>query len=208
MNECGAKTRSGGTCKRAPTSNGRCNLHGGRAGRPVVHGRYSKHLPQRLASRYEEALADPDLIAQRDEIATIDARISELLSRLDSTETSLGWKLAWKLRQAEKAGGPEGMKAGLQLDTILESGLKDSATWEEVAGFIEQRRRCADTEQKRLAALDQFVTAKQANVLVAAIIRLVSENVPDADARSRIAQGLVALVGGADQPGANAAAVH
>lgn len=48
---CGAKTRSGGTCKRAPMSNGRCNLHGGKSsGAPkintnaVTHGFYSDAL--------------------------------------------------------------------------------------------------------------------------------------------------------------------
>ena len=46
---CGAKTRAGGTCQRAPMRNGRCYLHGGRsllgyAHPNYKHGRYSKYL--------------------------------------------------------------------------------------------------------------------------------------------------------------------
>lgn len=45
---CGAKTRGGGTCQKAPMPNGRCRMHGGLAGAPkgnknaLKHGIYSR----------------------------------------------------------------------------------------------------------------------------------------------------------------------
>jgi glucans biosynthesis protein len=57
---CGARTRSGGTCKAAAMPNGRCRMHGGRSpGAPIgnknawKHGRYSA-----------EAIAERKLIRQ------------------------------------------------------------------------------------------------------------------------------------------------
>lgn len=204
MNECGAKTRGGGACKRPAMANGRCNLHGGKStGGPLVAGgRHSKYLPQRLQARYQEALQDPELLSLNAEVAVIDTRLGELFQRLSGTETSLGWVKAHKLRQQEKVGGPDGIKAGQELDQLLEEGLVDTATWNEIGSLIEQRRKCAESEAKRLAQLDQFITAKQANVLIAAIIKLVTDNVDDAGTRARIAQGLVGLVNHGDSAGA------
>jgi hypothetical protein len=50
---CGAKTRAGTPCKRAPNFTGRCNLHGGKsrvwfAHPNYKHGLYSKYSPNRL----------------------------------------------------------------------------------------------------------------------------------------------------------------
>jgi len=38
---CGAKTRSGGTCRQPAMKNGRCRLHGGKSKAGPEHGRYS-----------------------------------------------------------------------------------------------------------------------------------------------------------------------
>ena len=83
---CGAKTRKGTPCLRAPMVNGRCNLHGGKtpigAALPQFKtGRYSKYLPARLAERYHEAERDPELLSLRSELALVQARLAELISK-------------------------------------------------------------------------------------------------------------------------------
>lgn len=45
-------------------------------------GRYSKSLPTRLLADYESALADPDLIAVREELALLVAREGELVAEI------------------------------------------------------------------------------------------------------------------------------
>lgn len=204
MKVCGAKTRGGKECQRAPMANGRCSNHGGLSpGAPLTAGgRHSKYLPQRLAARFAEAQKDAELTSVASEIALIDTRLSELFERLDTTETSAAWAAAYKLYKESK--GPDKMKAyaaDKALGDVLEKGLADVAAWNEICGLVEMRRKCAETEGKRLAQLDQFVTAKQANVLMAAIVKLVTENVADADARRRIAAGLAELAGPGDKPG-------
>lgn len=43
LHTCGAKCRrTGQPCKNRPMANGRCRMHGGKAGCPPVHGRYTK----------------------------------------------------------------------------------------------------------------------------------------------------------------------
>ena len=79
---CGAKTRSGAPCKGKPMRNGRCRMHGGKAGRPPKHGLYSKYLSDPVRARYEEFLADPHLKDLRHEIA----RLRALLAGLDDND--------------------------------------------------------------------------------------------------------------------------
>ena len=81
---CDAKTRAGTPCRRAPMPNGRCSKHGGKslagiASPRFTTGRWSAVLPTRLAARYQAAQADPALLAARDEVALVDARIAEVL---------------------------------------------------------------------------------------------------------------------------------
>src|SRR5436305_15207335 len=97
--QCKARNRAGKRCGKAAAA-GRevCRLHGGASLRGVAHpnfahGRYSKCLPDRLIGRYEAAQRDPELVAMRDEIALVDVRIGELLSRLDSGESGATWAL-------------------------------------------------------------------------------------------------------------------
>jgi hypothetical protein len=56
---CGAKTRAGTPCRRAPMFNGRCSLHGGKsrgwfAHPNYKHGRYSKYSPVPLMEKVEK----------------------------------------------------------------------------------------------------------------------------------------------------------
>lgn len=170
-------------------------------------GRHSKYLPKRLAERYLEAQQDTELLSISAEVAVIDTRLGELFGRLDTTETSAAWVLANKLFHKMRADDPkERLAAEAELGDVLEQGLADVAAWSEIGSLIEQRRRCAETESKRLALREQFVTAKEALVLMAAIIRLVTDNVSDLDARRRISAGLIQLAGPADRRGS--AALH
>lgn len=94
--QCTARSkRSGERCKK-PAMRGRtvCRSHGGATPRGIAstnfrHGRWSKDLPAQLASRYEEARHDPELLSLRDEIALVDAQISTVLSGADVEATRI-----------------------------------------------------------------------------------------------------------------------
>jgi hypothetical protein len=99
---CGAKTRKGTPCQNPAMANSRCRMHGGHAVRGAEHGgfkhgRYSGSIPDRLAERFEEALADEDRHDLRDEIALSEAKIYDLFSSMrDGPASSAGERRAWK----------------------------------------------------------------------------------------------------------------
>lgn len=190
--KCGAKTRSGGRCKRAPAPGyNRCNLHGGKTprGHALPHtktGRYSKHLPTRMAARYLEAETDGELISLRSDVALLDARIADLLARVDSGESGRIWsdtKAAFEaLRKANREHDTaKATEALFELDRLITRGQTDYATWAEVVNLVEQRRRTVDSERKHLQQMGQLVAVEQMMVLAGALLASVKQHVSDRD---------------------------
>ena len=103
---CGARTRAGAPCRQPGTgAGGRCRLHGGAslsgaASPSFRHGRYSRFLPARLLDRYVAAQTDPERLSLLAQLALLDARLSNVLSRVDSGETGGTWRA---LRQTYSA---------------------------------------------------------------------------------------------------------
>ncbi|WP_319588063.1 HGGxSTG domain-containing protein [uncultured Desulfobulbus sp.] len=54
---CGAKTRSGGSCKQPSMQNGRCRLHGGKSLSGKAHGRYKHGQFTKIAKEERRRLA-------------------------------------------------------------------------------------------------------------------------------------------------------
>jgi hypothetical protein len=204
-NYCGAKTRSGQPCRGKRMPNGRCRMHGGGslggiASPNFKHGRYSKYLPSRLAERYQEAVKDPELLALREEIALVEARIHDLMGRVDAGEAGSLWKETQRiytdLRQAISKGDANAMATALdRMGEIIENGRGDYAAWSEIYKLIEQRRRLAESERKRLIDMEQMISSERAMVMISNISNLIHENVTDRVALVRIAEGLRKLVG-------------
>lgn len=104
---CGAKTRDGSPCQRpagwgTEKTRGRCKQHGGKAGRPPTHGRYSKAARESLAEKIEEAREQP-IEDIRDEVAVLRALLNDYLNdvaTVDEEVVSDITKLATELRRA------------------------------------------------------------------------------------------------------------
>lgn len=84
---CGAKTKAGGKCQRAPMLNGRCYRHGGATPRGMasanfVHGFRVRHLPPDLAQLTQDAKTDPELMQLRVDLATVEALLNTTTARL------------------------------------------------------------------------------------------------------------------------------
>src|SRR5918992_3542816 len=96
--QCRAKSkRSQVQCRKAAVV-GRevCSMHGGKSlVGPAVNtyrsGRHSRYLPVRMAAKYQEAEHDPELLSLRDQIALVDARLADLLARVDTGESGSLW---------------------------------------------------------------------------------------------------------------------
>lgn len=197
--------RTGENCKaRAMRGKDVCYHHGGKTPTGVAlpqtrTGRYSKYLPERLAERYEQAASDPDLLALREDVALLDARLSQLLSKADAGESAEAWKRirkALKDYQKARAGGkPERKKETLYaLEDAIEKGGSDLEVWEEIASHLEMRRKLTESERKRLIEMNQMVRADQAMTLVAALVATVRRHVTDRDQLAAISSDISSLM--------------
>jgi hypothetical protein len=154
-------------------------------------GRYSKYIPTRMLERYNEAIADPELLAQRHEVALIDARLGDLLKRADEADPSKALEQARLYNiEIQKAVHDENygrmLVMALQLDGVLNDAQDDHHVWDEVQSLIEQRRKVVESERKRLVEMQQMVSTEKALTLVTALLAAVKENVPDRQALTAI----------------------
>lgn len=212
--KCGAKTRAGGRCQQHALPNGRCRFHGGKslggiASPTFKTGRYSKYLPTRLLERYQASADDPELLALRHDIALVDARLADVLARVDTVESGALWKrlqathAALVLAQAKD--NAQELTTGLsELGLLIGRGLGDWATWEEIGRLVEQRRRLVESETKRLVAGHQVLRLDEANLLILALAQAVRNHVADHGTLNAINAEFARLLGRQAPAGADA----
>lgn len=201
---CGAKTRAGHPCQRAPMPNGRCSKHGGKQPAPgithpnTVHGRYSKALPARLRANAEAALNDDDLLSMNQAVSVLDARLIDLFGRLEEDAGSKAWLLMRDqlnvvlnyLREDRLAAALGATTDALE---IVRSGLAESAMWLDIMSTMEQRRKLVDTEIKRRKEMGNLLTAEQALTMLHNVAFIVRQHVDDDRVVQAIGRELVAL---------------
>lgn len=214
MTQCTAKNRQGGQCKQ-PAVNGtsKCRYHGGAsligaASPSFKHGRYSRHLPTRLAARYAEALADPQLLELRDEIALVGTRQSELLTHLDSGMSLQRWRAAQAaygdLMGAVRSKDSKALQAAIvALGDALGEGANDYAVWQAVIELTEQRRKLVESEHKRLVAMQQMLSVEQTMTLIAQLAESIRKHVSDPTTLAGITAEFARII----RTGANGSAV-
>jgi hypothetical protein len=171
-----------------------------------VDGRRSKYLPNRLLGQYRALLADPELVAVRDDVALIDSRSNDLLRRVDLGESGQLWR---RLRAthvafmaAQRVGDVDAAADALaELGGLIDAGADDVEVWADIVDAIEIRRRLVDTEARRQRDLDGMITVDLAMSLVAAVGEIVNAKVTDQDVRREIARDVYALIDhGDDDP--------
>lgn len=201
---CGARTRSGAPCRASAMPNGRCRMHGGKSLRGIASptfkdGRRSKYMPSRLLETYRQGLTDKELLDLQDEISLIDARLNDVLGRVDTGEAGIHWH---KMREAYdllidslRRKSPDDQRQALHdLDDLTRKGQADWQAWHEIMALIEQRRKLVEAEQKRRISMQQMITAEQAMALTAAILETVKRNVTDRTALNAIQADVTRLI--------------
>lgn len=175
-NKCGAKTRSGGKCQRAPCKGrNRCRLHGGAShpGGPdhpaYRHGRLSKYqLPDRLSERVERALADPELLSLRQQIAVMDGRLAELLSQVNEMAPAETWGRLHAAMESFDNGDGEAIDT---IRSLIESGNQDVLVWKGIESATEQLRKLIESERRAEIEADTMMSVTS---VLSAMTRLMS----------------------------------
>lgn len=170
-------------------ANGRCRMHGGStpkgfASPQTVTGRYSKYIPTRMAARYEESQRDEALLGLRAEVSLVDARLADLLERVDSGESSSAWqavKRAYDEFDKAVATGDAGKRLAAfnALGATITQGQADYAAWHEIGEQIEQRRKLVESERKHMEQMGQMITLQQSMLLVGQLTDVLSRHVTD-----------------------------
>jgi hypothetical protein len=79
------------------------------------------------------------------------------------------------------------------VESRLDAGVSDYEAWREIQALIEQRRKLADSEARRLVVLQQMISAERLTVLLGAIVDIMARHVPDRQVLSKIATDLQRL---------------
>lgn len=210
MAQCTATSKAtGAQCKNsAVPGKTKCRFHGGKALSGVAHpnfktGKYSQDLPARLMARYEESLQDTELLNLQGELSLIDARMSDVLSRVDMGEAGELWRQAGncmkQFEEAQKKKDTASMAHALtELRAIITKGTADYAAWDEVFKMVELRKKVVDSEHRRLVAMQNMITTNQAMTMIAALVAIVKQEVTDRHALQRISTGISQLLTAGD----------
>lgn len=208
--QCTAKSKqTGERCKLPPTP-GRnvCRFHGGKtlqglAAPGLKHGRYSKYLPARLLEIYQESKDNPDLLDLSGDISLVDARLSDLLKRVDSGESGEAWQLA---REAQKALN-DGLNKGdialarmalSDLEGVIKRGLSDYRAWREIGELLDRRERLVRSQRKSEVEAGELIPKAEVRLLTSYLLRAVTENVKDPETLAAISASFrnIAMVEG------------
>lgn len=196
---CGAKTRAGTPCRLAAMPNGRCKFHGGMSPAGVTHYKYgtgktrrSKYLPDNLIGKYEEALADPELLSLREDIALTETRINELMELLATPGAAAAWgsvSAAFDdLRVAMNAKDVVEIQTALaSLNSAIDEGAGYGVLWGQIFEVTEQRRKLVESEGKRLVAMQQMITNDRALLLISALLGILKAHITDTKVLNAIA---------------------
>jgi hypothetical protein len=136
--------------------------------------------------------------ATEPDIALTDARIIDLLQRVDTGEAGSIWRAAQaamaQFRRAQTQGDVEAMQRALgQVDRLLTQGDADYAAWDEVLALIEQRRKLVESEQKRVTMATEVLTVERAMTMLAQVVGIIERHVSDRGILQSIALDMEAL---------------
>ncbi len=130
-------------CLGIPMANGACNVHGGKAGRPITHGRYSRVL-KKWKKDYARAQADKDLLDAKKDLAMLDVAIEKLVGRAEDGDCPTWRKEVGEtfiaLQGAIRGKRQSQVSAHLKrLGELIESGAAEDQVANDLVVNVERR---------------------------------------------------------------------
>src|SRR5215211_19820 len=182
---CGATTRRATPCKNPAMANGRCRMHGGLTPRGVElpqfrTGRYSKSVPDRLISRYQEALQDEERHDLADEIALAETKVDDILARMEQGESGELWlRLRDLERRVRRATGDQRASLLGEMFNLIRRGAQDEVMWREVERWVTRKQRVVETDMRVAKDKQEMVSAEEVMALMAGILDSIKRHVVD-----------------------------
>lgn len=206
---CGAKTRSGGKCKKPPMLNGRCRLHGGLSPRGPAHpsfktGKYSKYLKGGIAKKYAEAMESGGRLSLLDDIALTDARMAELMESMGGSNLPEMWMKLESIRNQVASKSITADKAIEKMSKVIEAGVEDARRWQGVTTLQDHKRKLIDTENKAAAIAERMISADEFMAYIHRLVGIITEHVSNKRTLSAITSGIERTILGRGNEGASA----
>lgn len=199
----------------------RCRKHGGKSLSGIAHpkfkhGRYAKALrPIRsLAKHYLAHRGDPDYLKSVDEIALNQARISQLIERLESGEAAAAWKAIGQIAgrldsvcrdfdRARQLGDVTRLNAAIKLlppiaadlRTATDAGQNELSLWGSINEQLFMHQKLVTAEVKRRQVDEKTMSADDVFTLVGAIVNIFATVVADRGLRRQFTEQIAALIG-------------
>lgn len=154
--------------------------------RDTKRSRYGQSLRQTtLRERYEKQILAPDLLSVRDEVSLLDARLNDLLSKIDSNALDFE-SILDSLQNAFTwlgAGDLERTKQSLDvIKEVVERGILEVVIWKEAYAIIEQRRKLVETEMKTIQTIGSMISTDQMMLLVNKMVAAMTLRFKDQEA--------------------------
>lgn len=166
-------------CLGPPMANGACRIHGGKAGRPIEHGRYSRTL-KKMKKRFEVALSDKDLLDTRRELAMMDVLIERLAEKAEDLDCP-SWRqdlqktyqeLSKAIRnQRQSEVGPLLSRLG----DLISNGAGAAQVVEDLMGHVDKRANRAHAMNVLEVRKEEKVTVSELTSIFAAWVKLLEE---------------------------------
>jgi hypothetical protein len=151
-----------------------------------------------MFAAYREAGIDPELMSLRQDVALIDARIIDVLKRVDTGEAGVIWQAAQaamgRFGRARANKDVDGMTDALaDVQRLVTQGAADYAAWREVGQLIEKRRHLVVAEQRRLTLASEMLGREQVLALMGQVVDIIRRRVPDREVLHLIARDMQAM---------------
>lgn len=156
---------AGRQCMNSPLKGKRvCAIHGGKGGRPPIHGKYTHAA--RLVDDIERAVAHPDLLSMTFELATNSARIGQLFRQMDELDlTSVTADIleeVGNIRSALLKHATHSALAALnRLEKACTPAQVEARIWDKVLQHMEVSRKLSDSERKWLHEQQLLLTIRE-----------------------------------------------
>lgn len=164
------------------------------------HGRYSRNLPDRLQGHFLDYLTDPNKLALDSEIALLQTRITELITKLDVEGSAQAWAKAKQVKNdmlfANRRRDAMAFSEKLQeLSNLLDKGVEDFQSWEQIGHFIDRLRKVQEAEVKRIQAAQETMSHQEAMAFLTAIAGILRREIKDPQTLTRLTNEFAKLSG-------------
>lgn len=152
-------------CQAPPMQCGACRVHGGKAGCPPKHGRYSRALTTWKGS-FERALKDKDLLDTRRELALMDTTIEKLLERVEELDAPK-WRAAVQesfdgLQRSLKARKQADVRASMgKLEDLIQQGAAIDQVSSDLMVYLDRRAARANKMSELALRREEKVTTTE-----------------------------------------------